>query len=37
VSRLPTGTLSPGTYELRVAITQGQQQVSQSTIVRLVE
>jgi hypothetical protein len=37
VSRLPTGALSPGTYELRVAITQGQQQVSQSTIVRLVE
>jgi VWFA-related protein len=37
VSRLPAGAISPGTYELRVAITQGQQQVSQSTIVRLVE
>ena len=37
VSRLPTAALSPGTYELRVTISQGQQQVSQSTIVRLVE
>jgi hypothetical protein len=37
VSRLPTAGLSPGTYELRILVTQGQQQVSQSTIVRLVE
>jgi hypothetical protein len=37
VSRLPASALSPGTYDLRVVVTQGQQQVSQSTIVRLVE
>jgi VWFA-related protein len=37
VSRLPTGALSPGTYELRVVVSQGQQQVSQSTLVRLTD
>jgi VWFA-related protein len=37
VSRLPTAALSPGTYDLRLIVTQGQQQVSRSAIVRIVE
>jgi hypothetical protein len=37
VSRLPAGALSPGTYDLRIVVSQGQQQVSQSVIFRLVE
>ena len=37
VSRLPAAALSPGNYELRLAVTQAQQQVSQSAIVRIVE
>jgi VWFA-related protein len=37
VSRIPAAALQPGTYELRVVVTQGQQKVSQSAIVRIVE
>jgi VWFA-related protein len=37
VSRLPAAALSPGNYELRLVVTQAQQQVSQSAIVRVVE
>lgn len=37
VSRLPAASLAPGTYELRIVVTQGSQQVAQSTIVRIVE
>jgi VWFA-related protein len=37
VSRVPTAPLSAGTYDLRLVITQGQQQISRSTIVRIVD
>jgi VWFA-related protein len=37
VSRLPAAALSPGNYELRLTVTQAQQQISQSAIVRIVE
>ena len=37
VSRLPTASLTPATYELRVIITQGSQQIVRSTVIRLVE
>jgi hypothetical protein len=37
VSRLPTAALKPGTYDLRLVVAQGQQQISRSTIVRIVE
>jgi hypothetical protein len=37
VSRLPIGALAPGTYELRVAVKQGQRQVGRSVIVRIVD
>lgn len=37
VSRLPTAALSPGTYDLRLVITQGALQLSRSTILRIVD
>jgi hypothetical protein len=37
VSRLPIGALPPGTYDLRVAVRQGPQQVVRSVLVRIVE
>ena len=37
VSRLPTAALAAGTYDLHLVITQEQQQLSRSTIVRIVE
>jgi VWFA-related protein len=37
VSRVPTAALSAGTYDFRLLITQGQQQISRSTIVRIVD
>jgi VWFA-related protein len=37
VSRLPTSALAPGTYDLRLVITQGQQQIVRSTILRIVD
>ncbi|MGB2714565.1 MAG: VWA domain-containing protein [Vicinamibacterales bacterium] len=37
VSRLPTAALAAGTYDLHLVITQAQQQISRSTIVRIVE
>jgi VWFA-related protein len=37
VSRLPTAALTPGTYELRVIVSQGSQQIVRSTVIRLVE
>jgi len=37
VSRLPTAAVPPGTYDLRVIITQGSQQIVRSTVIRLVE
>ena len=35
--RLPLGQLAPGTYELRVVVKQGTEQVSRSTMLRVVE
>jgi VWFA-related protein len=35
--RLPIDRLSPGTYELQVAVKQGSRQVSRSTMLRIVE
>lgn len=37
VSRVATAALSAGTYDLRLVVTQGQQQISRSTIVRIVD
>jgi VWFA-related protein len=37
VGRLPTAALPAGTYDLRVIITQGSQQIVRSTVIRLVE
>ncbi len=37
VSRLPVAALPAGTYELRVVITQGSQQIVRSTMLRLVD
>jgi hypothetical protein len=37
VSRLPTAAVPAGTYDLRVIVTQGSQQIVRSTIIRLVE
>jgi VWFA-related protein len=37
VSRLPTAAVPAGTYDLRVIITQGSQQIVRSTVIRLVE
>lgn len=37
VSRLPTAALPAGTYDLRVIITQGTQQIVRSTLIRLIE
>ena len=37
VSRLPTAAVPAGTYDLRVIITQGSQQIVRSTLIRLVE
>jgi hypothetical protein len=37
VSRLPTAALSPGMYDLRLLITQGQLQLTRSAIVRIVD
>jgi VWFA-related protein len=37
VSRLPTAALKPGTYDLRLVVTQGQRQLTQSATFRLVE
>jgi hypothetical protein len=36
-SRLPSAALTAGTYDLRLVVTQGQQQISRSAIVRIVE
>jgi len=33
--RLPLDALAPGTYDLRVAVTQGSEQVSRSTVLRI--
>jgi VWFA-related protein len=35
--RLPIDRLSPGTYELQVAVKQGNRQVSRSTLLRIVD
>ena len=35
--RVPTTALAPGTYELRVVVTQGKLRVAQSTVVRMVD
>jgi VWFA-related protein len=37
VSRLPTAALPPGTYDLRVVITQGSRKIARATVLRLVE
>lgn len=37
VGRLPTAAVPAGTYDLRVIITQGSQQIVRSTVIRLVE
>jgi hypothetical protein len=37
VSRLPIGALAAGTYDLRVVITDGRQQISRSAIFRIVD
>lgn len=37
VGRVPLAQLAPGTYELRVAVKQGGEQVSRSLLVRLVD
>jgi VWFA-related protein len=37
VSRLPIGAVSAGTYDLRVVVTQGSQQIVRSTMLRIVE
>ena len=36
VSRIPTEALPPGTYELRIAVRQGQVSATRSTVFRLV-
>ena len=37
VSRLPIGTLASGMYELRVVLSDGRQQISRSTTLRIVD
>jgi VWFA-related protein len=37
LGRLPLDQLAPGTYELRVVVKQGAEQVSRSTMLRIVE
>jgi VWFA-related protein len=37
LGRLPIADLAPGTYELQVSVRQGDEQVSQSTMFRIVE
>jgi VWFA-related protein len=37
VSRLPIGNLAAGTYDLRVLLADGRQQISRSTIFRIVD
>jgi hypothetical protein len=37
VSRLPVAALSAGTYDLRLVVTQGRQQLSRSTMLRIVD
>jgi hypothetical protein len=37
VSRLPIGTLAAGTYDLRLLLVDGRQQISRSTMVRIVD
>jgi hypothetical protein len=37
VGRLPTAALAAGTYDLRLVITQGQQQIARSAILRIVD
>ncbi len=37
VGRLPTSSLAPGTYDLRVIVSQGPRQVSRSTLIRIAE
>jgi hypothetical protein len=37
VSRLPIGTLTAGTYDLRILLVDGRQQISRSTMFRLVD
>ena len=37
VSRLPTSALPVGVYDLRLLITQGQQQIVRSTVIRITE
>jgi hypothetical protein len=37
LGRLPLDQLAPGTYELRVSVKQGSEQLSRSTVLRIVE
>ncbi len=37
VGRLPTGAIAPGTYDLRVVVSQGGQQITRSVIVRILD
>jgi VWFA-related protein len=37
VSRLPIGTLAAGTYDLRIMLTDGRQQISRSAMFRIVD
>ena len=37
VDRVPISSLAAGTYDLRVVLTQGGQQISRSAIVRIVD
>jgi hypothetical protein len=37
LGRLPLDQLAPGTYELRVSVKQGSEQMSRSTVLRIVE
>jgi VWFA-related protein len=37
VSRLPIGSLAAGTYDLRVVLSDGKQQIARSTTVRIVD
>ena len=37
VSRLPIGSLAAGTYDLRVVLSDGRQQIARSTTFRIVE
>jgi hypothetical protein len=37
VGRLPLDQLSPGTYELRIAVKQGATEIVRSTLLRITE